>query len=249
MTEVEQAKFPYMPFFVSDWLSDEGVRFVTPAARGMWMDMLCFMWKSERQGYLEINGKPIPPAALCRMCGVPENEGQILLEQLRAANVFSEKDGVIFSRRMVSMAHIRAVRAQSGARGGKARLLKQSGKQNESKQSSKSEANSNYNLTLTSAFQLFYRLYPRKKSKGAAEKAFKAATKIATVEQIMAGLDRYVKECQGKDPSYIKFPATWLNQQCWNDEPDAPPVNANAWTPKTDLSELPDDIFESEAGE
>jgi 5-methylcytosine-specific restriction endonuclease McrA len=68
-------------------------------------------------------------------------------------------------------------------------------------------------------FKQFYQAYRRKEAKGAAEKAFKAARKKASMGQIMAGLERFVWPT---DPTFIPLPATWLNQQRWLEEPPTP---------------------------
>lgn len=67
-------------------------------------------------------------------------------------------------------------------------------------------------------FATFWRMYPRKEAKGAARKAFAKAITLASFEDIMAGLERQVPILLGKDPQYIAHPATWLNQERWEDE-------------------------------
>ncbi|MCP3469821.1 hypothetical protein NLM33_05690 [Bradyrhizobium sp. CCGUVB1N3] len=70
-------------------------------------------------------------------------------------------------------------------------------------------------------FEAWWRQYPRRVAKGAARKAFKRvlAKKIATFDQLMAGVMRYGAERAGEDPTFTKHPATWLNGECWTDEP------------------------------
>lgn len=46
-------KLPSMQFYTGDWLKDQSIRKLSPAARGLWFDMLCFMWDSPRRGYLD----------------------------------------------------------------------------------------------------------------------------------------------------------------------------------------------------
>ena len=62
--------------------------------------------------------------------------------------------------------------------------------------------------------------YPKKKSKQAAEKAFNTAIKKASFEKIMQGLKAYKEDIKKKQTQeqYIKYPATWLNQECWEDD-------------------------------
>jgi phage replication O-like protein O len=70
-------------------------------------------------------------------------------------------------------------------------------------------------------FEIFWNLYPKKKSKGQAETAFSKinpdeqllATMIARIEQAKTSEDWI--EQRGK---YIPHPATWLNAKGWEDE-------------------------------
>ena len=45
------AKLPWMKFFPADYLLDTQV--LTPAARGIWMDLICHLWRSETRGELQ----------------------------------------------------------------------------------------------------------------------------------------------------------------------------------------------------
>lgn len=73
-------------------------------------------------------------------------------------------------------------------------------------------------------FEKFWQAYPKKKSKGDAEKAFKAIspdeqlveTMISTIEQAKTSAD-WMKE-QGK---YIPYPSTWLRAKGWMDSLEA----------------------------
>lgn len=66
-------------------------------------------------------------------------------------------------------------------------------------------------------FDEFWDLYDKKKSKPEAKKKFELALKKESFENIMLGLQSYVKS-RGTDTTYWKHPATWLNKECWNDE-------------------------------
>jgi hypothetical protein len=67
-------------------------------------------------------------------------------------------------------------------------------------------------------FDQWYRLYPKKEAKGAAQKAFIKARKTASLEELVSGLRRYLQATKGTDRQFIHLPATWLNQQRWMDE-------------------------------
>lgn len=72
----------------------------------------------------------------------------------------------------------------------------------------------------------FWPIYPRKVSKGEAFKAFKTARKKADFESILSGAIRYAKSRQGEDANFTKHASSWLNAECWKDEPDPPPRSA-----------------------
>ena len=69
-------------------------------------------------------------------------------------------------------------------------------------------------------FSEFWEIFPKKKAKAAAEKAFR---KVCTSEDdymaIMDGLRRVILlEWQNTEPRYIPHAATWLNGRRWEDE-------------------------------
>lgn len=69
-------------------------------------------------------------------------------------------------------------------------------------------------------FLFFYSSYPRKESKGNAEKAYDKALKDGvTTEQLLDGVKLYCKHIKKNclERQFIKLPATWLNQKCWED--------------------------------
>lgn len=74
------------------------------------------------------------------------------------------------------------------------------------------------------AFGAFWSNYPKKRDREAAKKAWIAAIKRGADPQHM--IDRaqgYARERFGQDPKYTKYPATWLNKGCYDDEPDPQP--------------------------
>lgn len=67
--------------------------------------------------------------------------------------------------------------------------------------------------------QHFWPIYPRRVGKGQALKAYRSARKATDLETIVVGVRRYAAARSGENPDYTKHPATWLNGQCWTDEP------------------------------
>jgi uncharacterized protein YdaU (DUF1376 family) len=73
-------------------------------------------------------------------------------------------------------------------------------------------------------FAEFWLAYPKKVSKPAAMRAYKQALKRVDFGTLMAALDFQKKTW---NPDYIKNPATWLNNDCWDDQPVKKPEWSN----------------------
>jgi len=72
---------------------------------------------------------------------------------------------------------------------------------------------------LPTAFEEFYRLFPRKAGPDAARKAWKTATKKASPDALIAALTRQLPEFARRPPDRVPYPATWLNGGHWRNEP------------------------------
>jgi hypothetical protein len=69
-----------------------------------------------------------------------------------------------------------------------------------------------------SEFDEFWSAYPRRENKQSARRAMKSALKKTPFYEILAGATRYRLD-PNRDPAYTKHAATWLNNECWNDDP------------------------------
>lgn len=115
----KQRKLPAMQFYTGDWMKDTNLRGVPLAAKGLWIEMLCLMHESDRRGYLQSNGKPVPQDQLARMTGCSSDEVSQCLEVLEISGVFSRtKNGIIYSRRMVRDEEVRQKSIINGRLGG-----------------------------------------------------------------------------------------------------------------------------------
>lgn len=70
-------------------------------------------------------------------------------------------------------------------------------------------------------FDAWWEAYPRKRSKGQALKAYKAARKSATAELLLDAITEQAPALAAKGTDFIPYPATWLNGKRWLDEEDA----------------------------
>ncbi|MFE7485535.1 helix-turn-helix domain-containing protein [Streptomyces sp. NPDC057552] len=90
----------------------------------------------------------------------------------------------------------------------------------EAKPASKPRADKNEHID---AFGAFWLNYPKKKAREEARKAWVAALgRGADPQHIVTAAASYARERANEDPKYTKYPATWLNKGCYDDEPDQP---------------------------
>ena len=74
------------------------------------------------------------------------------------------------------------------------------------------------------AFGAFWLTYPKRRDKEAARKAWIGAIERgAEPQQMVDAAKSYAHERKDEDPKYTKYPATWLNNGCYDDEPDPQP--------------------------
>ena len=123
-------KRPSFQFYPSDWLRDTALRSCSTGARGLWMDMICYMHEGNPYGHLKVGNKVIHFSNLARMVGESEELVEQWLNELFEAGVYDlADDGSICSRRMIKDENLRNIRAAGGKLGGNP-LLKDKHKDN-----------------------------------------------------------------------------------------------------------------------
>lgn len=114
------AKLPSFAFYPGDWLKDPALRRCSPAARGVWIDMLCLMFESEQRGTLISADRLWSKQELAQVIAGDQNQVLACIDELLANGVASrDKRGAILSRRMVRDEKIRAQRVKAGLLGGR----------------------------------------------------------------------------------------------------------------------------------
>lgn len=117
-------KRPSFQFYPSDWLRDTALRSCSTGARGLWMDMICFMHEGSPYGHLKVGDKVILPSNLARMVGDSAEVVADWLLELSQAGVYETTDeGVIYSKRMIRDENLRQIRAAGGSKGGNPALM------------------------------------------------------------------------------------------------------------------------------
>lgn len=113
---------PAYQFYVDDWTGDDALQLCSLAARGLWKEMLCRMFKSPVRGHLlKANGKQITSKELAGLVNAKEEEVEQLLDELDDEAVFSRlEDKTIYSRRQVRDEAKRQQKIEAGRKGGEA---------------------------------------------------------------------------------------------------------------------------------
>jgi len=114
-------KAPAFQFYATDWLADSQLGSVSPLARGLWIDLLCRMWVSDKQGFfiLTSDGKAPTLSEIAKACRSTEAEVEKGLKELERYNIFSKTpEGVMYSRRMLRTIEERKAAIESGKAGG-----------------------------------------------------------------------------------------------------------------------------------
>ena len=62
-------KRPSFQFYPADWLRDTALRSCSTGARGLWIDMICFMHEGNPYGHLKVGNKVILSSNLASMVG------------------------------------------------------------------------------------------------------------------------------------------------------------------------------------
>ena len=83
----------WFPFEPNRWLSNEKLALVSLEARGLWIHLLCLMYKANAEGKLLIGGNIPTTEQLNRMVG---DDCGIALKELQVARVYELKDGAIY---------------------------------------------------------------------------------------------------------------------------------------------------------
>lgn len=223
---------PWFPCYPNDLLGSLRWQMMTPEERGAYWQLLCLCYQSA-------NGKIVAPLnLLSRMSGIDLAQHPLVLEAFQ-----QDENGAWYNERAYSewlkRNEVSEKRAEAGAKGGAKRWQKH--KQTDSKpianattstststiREHKSEkdslAHSQTNGASDHRFETFWNAWPagHKKSKRAAEKAFKTAIKRAGNVQVMVDAleaqkagDKW-REDNGR---YIPLPSRWLNEDRWEDD-------------------------------
>ena len=83
----------WFPFEPNRWLSNEKLGMVSLEARGLWMHLICLMYKANAEGKLLIGGNIPTTEQISRSVG---DDCSVALKELQLARVYELKDGAIY---------------------------------------------------------------------------------------------------------------------------------------------------------
>lgn len=221
---------PWIRFFPSDWLA--GTRGMTAAETGIYITLIAMMYE---------RGEPIPndTGRLARLCGTTTAALKSTLSVLCNEGKISITDGGLWNDRVGVETEIRRDKSTSAQKSAETRWRKNKQKQHTTDASAlpsqsgrnanqkpdtrgkNSDASHPQQAREPSEFDQWYQHYPHKVQRGAAERAFSKARKLVSLEELIAGLHRYVRS--KPEDRHWQNPATWLNGKGWLDEPASPP--------------------------
>lgn len=231
------AALPYMQFYVADYLAD--TTHLTAEEHGAYMLLLFSYWQT---------GKPLRIDRLATVARIPNDRWPSVAETLSEFFHVTETHWVQFRVEAdLEAVNSKVVTASNaGKASARAKALK---KQQELNDRSTNvdyplQRNANHidtdtytdkntkssSPTADDLFPKFWKLYPNKKGKAAAEKAWKKLKVTDDVFSLIAqGL---AKQCASqawtKDGGqFIPHPATWLNGKRWEDEIPSAPTNVH----------------------
>ncbi|MGQ2942910.1 MAG: GIY-YIG nuclease family protein [Blastomonas fulva] len=114
-----------MKFYPSDWASDEKLRMCSLAARGLWIEMIALMHRSDQYGHLLVGTIAPTDAQLAVLVGASPDQIPGLIGELESVGVFSRtRKGVIYSRRMSRDQRKSDDARTAGSKGGNPKLKK-----------------------------------------------------------------------------------------------------------------------------
>ena len=119
-----------------------------------------------------------------------------------------------------------AIRAEAGSKGGQASASKRKQKEANASKNQQNSINNNNNINNDNdndnKFDRFWDAYPRKAAKPDARKKFE---RLNPDEELLKAMLAAIEKSKGSEQwtkdggQYIPYPATWINQRRWEDDP------------------------------
>lgn len=112
---------PSFQFYPGDWLKDAALRICSPAARGVWADMLCLLHECPQRGVFRVKkGSKMSRVSIKKLSkSIAGCKPKMIQELVDNGVVYvARKDGALYSKRLVRDELHRRHKAESGRKGG-----------------------------------------------------------------------------------------------------------------------------------
>lgn len=115
------SKKPSFQFYPGDWLKDPALRMCSPAARGVWMDLLCLLHECPQRGVFRIKkGAEMLPVSVKNISNsIAGCKPKMVQELINNGVVYTaRKDDALYCKRLVKDELHRRHKAVNGKKGG-----------------------------------------------------------------------------------------------------------------------------------
>ena len=215
---------PSFPFYPKDW-DDVKVRRMSYEAQGIYMRILCFMWKDSKDQCSIINNDGMISQAL----GISKqkwlrNKKEILFD---GDPILSKKRNKLISKRLKTesqkLIEYRQMQSEKGKKSALIRGTTVKPRLNNGSTESQPKGNSSSSSSLKKniypqKFEEFWDFYPRKIEKKDALITWKQLKNIEQ-SQVITASKNYASamESEGRDMKHIKHPKSFLNKDRWKE--------------------------------
>lgn len=217
-SEVPRVSRPWFRFYV-EAMRDPKMGRLTPTQRWLWVGLLAAARESCDPGYLMVaDGMAYTLGDISRYADVPVREVEKGIDAMIALGMVAF-DGESNAWFIPSWNDRQFESDDATLRSSQRRSLQQRSADATSTLATGNSVSVSVSVDLKeTVFDRFYETYPLHRSKEAARKALEKALKKADIDTIVAGAERY-RDDPNREQAFTKHPATWLNQECWEDDP------------------------------
>lgn len=123
----KKQNLPAMPLYIGDWDKDPAVKAMTAEDEGIYFRLIKICWESEKRGFLQIKGKPIPYEILSDMIKLDNHRLTMWLTKYQDTfEIFGiDECGVMFSKKILEILELSKKRKTAGKQGGNPNLVNQ----------------------------------------------------------------------------------------------------------------------------
>jgi len=120
-----RTKAPAFQFYPADWLTDPSLRLCSAETRGVWIDLLCFMFLSSEPGYLIVNGHILDANWIQKFSNLNPKRFKKVFQELTSFGILKrDEHGRFYNKRMIEDERLRRMRRDVGKLGGNPKLKK-----------------------------------------------------------------------------------------------------------------------------